>query len=71
MAQPAKLKALQVGKNKSDAIDARMLADSPRCDLFPECYVVPLQWEMLRRQLRYRRLLVRQECCSRTKRRDC
>jgi transposase len=52
MAQPAKLKALQAAKNKNDKLDARTLADLLRCNLFPECYVLPVDLEMLRRQLR-------------------
>ena len=63
MAQPAKLKALQAAKRKSDKLDARTLADLLRCNLFPECYVVPVELEMLRRQLRYRALLVREHDC--------
>lgn len=67
MAQPAKLKALQAGKKKSDELDARMLADLLRCNLFPDCYVIPPEWERLRRQLRYRRLLVRQQVLFKNK----
>lgn len=40
-------------------LDARTLADLLRCDLFPRCYVIPPEYEALRRQLRYRALLVR------------
>ena len=40
MGHPAKMKAITAGKKKSDAIDARTIADLLRCDLFPTCYVL-------------------------------
>jgi transposase len=59
MGQPSKLKAITAGKRKTDCLDARTLADLLRCDLFPSCYVIPPEYERLRRQLRHRALLVR------------
>ena len=59
MAHPAKLKAITAAKRKTDCLDARTLADLLRCDLFPECYVLPAAYEQLREQLRYRSLMVR------------
>ncbi len=59
MAAPVRLKAIAAGKRKSDCLDARMLADLLRRNLFPECYVMPPDYADLRRQLRYRALLVR------------
>ena len=59
MGQPAKLKAISAGKRKSDRLDARALADLLRCDWFPACYVAPPAYEILRRQLRFRALIVR------------
>ena len=59
MGQPSKLKAITANKRKTDCLDARTLADLLRCDLFPSCYVIPPEYEMRRRQLRYRALLVR------------
>src|ERR1700692_150185 len=56
MGHPAKMK----GKNKSDQIDARMIADLLRCNLLPACYVLPPQLRDLRRLLRYRNLVVQQ-----------
>ena len=53
---PARLKALS--KNKSDRIDAEMLANLLRADLFPTCHMAPPQVRELRRVLRYRNLLV-------------
>lgn len=67
MGQPAKLKALQASKRKNDELDARTLADLLRCDLFPRCYVMPIELEMLRRQLRYRALLIREQTLFKNK----
>src|ERR1700734_3831715 len=39
MGHPAKMKAIAAGKNKSDRIDARMIADLLRCNLLPASYV--------------------------------
>jgi transposase len=60
MGHPAKMKAITAGKNKSDRIDARMIADLLRCNLLPACYVLPPQLRDLRRLLRYRNLVVQQ-----------
>jgi hypothetical protein len=38
MGHPAKMKAITAGKNKSDRIDARMIADLLRCNLLPAMY---------------------------------
>src|ERR1700682_4160010 len=35
MAHPAKMKAISAGKKKSDALDARTIADLVRCNLLP------------------------------------
>jgi transposase len=59
MANPAKLKAISAAKRKNDELDARMLADLLRCDLFPACYVPPIEYQSLRCYLRERALLVR------------
>src|SRR5580658_2715863 len=60
MGHPAKMKAITAGKKKSDAIDARTIADLLRCDLLPTCYVLPPELRDLRRLLRYRNLVVQQ-----------
>ena len=60
MGHPAKMKAITAGKKKSDAIDARTIADLLRCDLLPTCYVLPPETRDLRRLLRYRNLVVQQ-----------
>src|SRR3984957_17049001 len=60
MGHPAKMKAITAGKNKSDQIDARTIADLLRCNLLPACYVLPPQLRDLRRLLRYRNLVVQQ-----------
>jgi transposase len=58
MGQPAKMKAICSAKKKTDKLDARMLADLLRANMFPACYVTPPELEGLRRQMRFRRLLV-------------
>ena len=58
MAHPAKMKAISSGKKKSDAIDARTIADLLRCNLLPACYVATPRIRELRRLLRYRSLVV-------------
>lgn len=57
---PARMKAICPGKKKSDKLDARTLADLLRCDMFPVAYVMPPELEGLRRQLRFRRLVVQE-----------
>jgi transposase len=58
MGHPARMKAISAGKKKSDKIDARTIADLLRCNLFPACFVIPPELGALRRQLRFRRLMV-------------
>jgi transposase len=58
MGHPARMKAICAGKKKSDKLDARTLADLLRANLFPACYVMPAELEGLRRQLRFRRMVV-------------
>lgn len=53
---PLRLKALS--KNKNDRIDAEMLANLLRADLFPTCHMAAPQVRELRRILRYRNFLV-------------
>jgi transposase len=60
MGHPAKMKAITAGKKKSDAIDARTIADLVRCDLLPGCYVFPPDLRDLRRLMRYRQMMVQQ-----------
>jgi transposase len=60
MGHPAKMKAITAGKKKSDAIDARTIADLVRCDLLPGCYVFPPDLRDLRRLMRYRHMMVQQ-----------
>jgi transposase len=55
---PLRLKAMS--KNKSDKIDAEMLANLLRADLFPSCHMASPQVRELRRVLRYRNLMVRE-----------
>jgi transposase len=58
MGHPARMKAITAGKNKSDRIDARTIANLLRCELLPECFVMPPELAALRQQLRFRRTLV-------------
>jgi transposase len=58
MGHPARMKAISAGKKKSDKLDARTLADLLRANLFPACYVMPAELEGLRRQMRFRRMVV-------------
>lgn len=60
MGHPARMKAISAGKNKSDRLDARTIANLLRCDLLPECFVMPAELAALRQQLRFRRTLVEQ-----------
>jgi transposase len=60
MGQPGRLKAIGASKKKSDRLDAAMLADLLRANLFPDCYVLAPELEALRRLLRFRGLLVRE-----------
>jgi len=60
VAHPLMLKAIGASKKKNDRLDARMIADLLRCDLFPECYMAPSWLRELRRMLRYRNLMVAQ-----------
>lgn len=60
LGNPARMKAICSGKKKSDKLDARTLADLLRCDMFPVAYVMPPELEGLRRQLRFRRLVVQE-----------
>jgi len=61
MGHPAKMKAIQAGKKKSDKIDARTIADLLRCDALPQCFVISPELGRLRQQLRYRQLVVKQQ----------
>jgi transposase len=58
MGHPARMKAITAGKNKSDRIDARTIANLLRCNLFPECFVMEPELAALRQQLRFRRTVV-------------
>jgi len=60
MGHPAKMKAITAGKKKSDAIDARTIADLLRCNLLPSCYVFSPELRDLRRLMRYRQMMVQQ-----------
>lgn len=54
------LRAICASKKKNDRVDARKLADTLRCDWFPECHMAPPEVRELRQVLRYRNFLVRE-----------
>jgi transposase len=58
MGHAARMKAISAGKKKSDKLDARTIADLLRCNLFPSCFVISPELGALRRQMRFRRLVV-------------
>jgi transposase len=60
MGNPARMRAISCGKKKNDRLDARTIADLLRANLLPTCWVPPPDLEHLRRQMRFRGLLVRQ-----------
>jgi transposase len=60
MGHPARMKAITAGKKKTDRIDARTIANLLRCDLLPECFVMPVELFAMRQQLRFRRMVVNQ-----------
>lgn len=60
VAHPQMLKAISASKKKNDKVDARMIADLLRCDLLPECHMMPEDMRELRRILRYRNHIVRE-----------
>lgn len=57
---PLQLKAISCAKHKSDRLDAEMLANLLRADLFPKCHMPSPLVRELRRVLRFRNFLVRQ-----------
>ena len=67
VAHPLMLRAIAEAKRKNDRIDARKIADLLRVDLLPECYMAPSAIRELRRELRYRNLLVRQRTQTKNK----
>ncbi|HEX4604294.1 MAG TPA: IS110 family transposase [Candidatus Angelobacter sp.] len=60
VAHPAMVKAIAASKRKNDRVDADKITDLLRANLLPECYMAPLPIRNLRRNLRYRNLLVGQ-----------
>ena len=61
VAHPAMLKAIAASKKKNDRLDAEKIADLLRCNVLPECYMAPSEIRELRRVLRYRNLMRREE----------
>lgn len=60
VAHPLMLRAIAASKKKNDKIDASKIADCLRADLLPECYMAPIEIREMRRELRFRNLLVGQ-----------
>jgi transposase len=67
VAHPLMLRAIANAKRKNDRIDAGKIADLLRANLLPECYMAPSAIRELRRELRYRNLLVRQRTQTKNK----
>jgi len=59
MGHPARMKAISSGKKKNDRLDAAVMANLLRANLFPAIHVVPQWCAELREVLRYRHLLLR------------
>ena len=64
---PLRIKAITSGKHKSDSLDAEVLANLLRADLFPQCHMASPLVRELRRVLRHRTFLVRQAVCMKNK----
>jgi transposase len=58
VAHPIMLRAIAASKKKNDKIDASKIADCLRAHLLPECYMAPTEIREMRRELRFRNLLV-------------
>jgi len=59
VAHPLMLRAIAASKKKNDRVDAGKIADLPRCDLLPACYMAPSELREMRRMPRYRNRVVR------------
>jgi transposase len=59
LAHPARTKAIASARVKTDAVDARTLAQLLRADLLPEAYIAPRELRDLRDLLRHRVALTR------------
>ena len=57
---PQRMESISKAKKKSDRLDASMLADMLRANLFPEVYMAPKNYRDLKSLMRYRNLLVRE-----------
>src|SRR5688572_13780761 len=58
VAHPLMLRAIAASKKKNDKVDAGRIADCLRANLLPECYMAPAEIREMRRELRFRNLLV-------------
>lgn len=59
VAHPLRLRAIWSGRAKTDALDAKVLADLLRANLIPTSYVPPENYQMLRELTRARARIVR------------
>ena len=59
LAHPLRTKAIAAARVKTDAVDARTLAQLLRADLLPEAYIAPRELRDLRDLLRHRVVLTR------------
>jgi transposase len=60
VAHSAMLESIRTAKHSSDRLDARQIADLVRMDWIPGVWMAPPEIRVLRLQLRYRNLVVRQ-----------
>jgi transposase len=67
MGHPARMQAISAAKHKTDRLDAQIIADLLRCNLLPECFVMPPELAALRQQMRFRRKLVQQQTAFKNK----
>jgi len=64
---PLSIKAISAAKHKNDSVDAAMLCNLLRAELFPESYMASPQVRALRRALRFRNYLVRMAVAMKNK----
>jgi len=59
LTNPLKTKAIASARNKSDKVDARILAHLLRTNLIPQCYVPPKEMREIRSLVRHRVSIVK------------
>lgn len=59
LTNPLKTKAIASARNKSDKVDARILAHLLRTNLIPQCYLPPKEMREIRSLVRHRVSIVK------------